>query len=651
MARSGRPQLGKRLLLYILLLFPLPVLLQALAGYQLLDGHLDKELEAELARTERQVSERFAIFDALMDGMEAELNARFARDLPALTDALLAEPQPLHEIPPKRLTELAERFGFHHVYVIRRDTQVVNTNFAPDLHFRLADVSDALADHLEGIYGSGRVFTDRIGISDQTGIIKKYAYFSPPGADYIIEIDLDFKVYLSQRYGADLADFLFRDLFEKLLDGEAILQDLGLHLILDDKVFRFAGNDFILPQSLLARLQEGASVRQHQGDRLFHYQPIALTRTRFQNSDYMVLSSSYDLDGLVQIRRNLLLSTAFVLIVSLLLGLKVARHLSRHHLGAPLTDMGKALKGYLSGRSWRPLEQGSSQEANELAQDLNALIALCEERLARGQVQLEEAAEECHRRNQALRQLEKRLQLFHQVAGEGFFDFRFDQPLYYQSQQHRALLHFAPDAHVSLLDWLRRLPTATRRQFMAALHRLKHESGPQQLTYQCQDDQGARFWLHSTLAAQVEGGRLVRLYGCSRPADGEVEMQEHYQLLQCAFDGREGIAVFDDQGLLRQHNPAFARALVMGDIQLMQSDASSLAEQCRLDLAPLQARLEKQGQCSWEGGLRRADGQPFPCQLRIRRLELAQGSGHRYVVHLWDMSLREQRQPRQSESA
>ncbi len=209
------------LLLAGTLLVPIVVTTTVLFGWS--HWWLEREagLEAELLHI--RIHQTFEEFDQLTAADEQRLNDELDKALHRLADTVAGVRKPIDAFSVEELDKLASRLGVQDVYLIDADTTVRATNYRPDLHFRLGNISGDLENMLQDVLKHKKKVVDRINISTQTNVIKKYAYFAPPGKDYLVEVAVDFQRYIAERHGSAYAEYLFNGLFRRLTQGNAYL--------------------------------------------------------------------------------------------------------------------------------------------------------------------------------------------------------------------------------------------------------------------------------------------------------------------------------------------------------------------------------------------------------------------------------------------
>ncbi|MBF0269611.1 MAG: response regulator [Alphaproteobacteria bacterium] len=175
--------------------------------------NLNASAEQRLAAVQTQLRDKFHTLDVLISEEENLLNQRLQTVMPQLAEELLPWEGNQQAIPVETLNALSLKYGADHIYLIDRNGVILNSNFKPDVGLDLKSISEGLWKLLNSIYGQGKVVSDRYSVSIKTGIFRKYAYFSPVGKSYIVEVSHDLLPHLKRARSERFVEFLFRDMF------------------------------------------------------------------------------------------------------------------------------------------------------------------------------------------------------------------------------------------------------------------------------------------------------------------------------------------------------------------------------------------------------------------------------------------------------
>ena len=115
---------------------------------------------------------------------------------------------------PQELKALAKANNVDHVYFINFNGIVTNSSFIPDINHDLFTHSNALKNQLLSIFGNCDYRLSQAALNSKNGKPYMYAYYSPKGSEYCLEVSIDVVDFIKQTYSPTLATFLL-NFFEK----------------------------------------------------------------------------------------------------------------------------------------------------------------------------------------------------------------------------------------------------------------------------------------------------------------------------------------------------------------------------------------------------------------------------------------------------
>jgi class 3 adenylate cyclase len=240
-------------------LFLLAVILTVTLGVGVIVSFLMYKLvsnkqDQEIAAIEKSLSERFAVFEAMLHSQHLKISAHMTDVLP-----LIAEEMDRRGWKPEKLTldqmnYLAKAYGVEKIYFIDRSHTVFQTNFDKDM--RLSFPPSNFTKFLDSVFGRNKVMDVGIDTSDETGALNVYSYFGPPGKDYILEASINIEASLAEGGFGWMSKYFFHDLFNDAIHDNAKVVDL--YLVNDDGVWSLLnpGLETKLDPKLAARVVE-----------------------------------------------------------------------------------------------------------------------------------------------------------------------------------------------------------------------------------------------------------------------------------------------------------------------------------------------------------------------------------------------------------
>ena len=194
------------------------------------------------------------------------------------------------------LVQLVEKYNFVDVYLIDHTGTIVRSSFIDDIGLNLLDLEQSFADFIRDVYGSGKVSTQRLGLSNMSGTKMMYSYFSPTGSDWIIEISVDFEGYMRLKYSDELSDFLFHDYFYQLTEFHTQLEEMDIIYCTSVSARSFlTGEEVQVGAEVIGAFAEDRDFSFRKGDNLSIYIKRTMKKQEFDFVQYPILYLAYDL--------------------------------------------------------------------------------------------------------------------------------------------------------------------------------------------------------------------------------------------------------------------------------------------------------------------------------------------------------------------
>jgi class 3 adenylate cyclase len=201
------------------------IIVTSLAMYRL----ASQRYAEEIRKIEASLSDRFAVFVAMLSGQHERITSHMERVLPAIAQELEAMGRAPADLSSEEMTALAQRHGVQHIYFINRAHVVFQTNFPGDMN--LAFPKGTFTEFLDSVYGANRVMSDGIDLSQVTGTLKTYSYFGPKDKDYIVETSTDVRGSLDATGYGWMARYFFDELLTDPVRSNPSVKELDIYLI------------------------------------------------------------------------------------------------------------------------------------------------------------------------------------------------------------------------------------------------------------------------------------------------------------------------------------------------------------------------------------------------------------------------------------
>jgi class 3 adenylate cyclase/HAMP domain-containing protein len=183
----------------------------------------------EIRKIEASLSDRFAVFEAMLNDQHERIASHMEKVLPAIAQELEAGGRPPSALSTGEMTALAHRYGVQHIYFINRSHVVFQTNFPGDMNLALP--KGPFTEFLDSVFAANRVMNDGIDLSQVTGTLKTYSYFGPKDKDYIIEISTDVRGSLDATGYGWMTRYFFDELLTDPVRSNPSIKELNIYLI------------------------------------------------------------------------------------------------------------------------------------------------------------------------------------------------------------------------------------------------------------------------------------------------------------------------------------------------------------------------------------------------------------------------------------
>lgn len=166
-------------------------------------------IENTIKSVQQETQDRTEAFFLILAGAEPSIDAEMSRGLPDISQEIMALDKPVTQITPEDLKPIAERNKVDDIYLINASCVIFTTTYPEDRGFDLKSVG--LESFLQNLMNSGNVSMDRAAVNALNGEITKYAYYSRPGSNYLIETSVQLRKALARTRSDDFNSFLMDD--------------------------------------------------------------------------------------------------------------------------------------------------------------------------------------------------------------------------------------------------------------------------------------------------------------------------------------------------------------------------------------------------------------------------------------------------------
>ncbi|PKK88960.1 MAG: hypothetical protein CVV64_16450 [Candidatus Wallbacteria bacterium HGW-Wallbacteria-1] len=367
----------KKVLVFHLLAFTITVVVLLGTALNLYYGRIvDKVIRDTQLEMARNVEERVRTFDNILRITETHFASEM-RERVVDASNVLSTPELRSNMTPADLKTLANSLGADDLYIINRDGVVFNTSFAPDQGFCLFSITEGFASQLKALYGKGEVFHQGWGLSTKTGKIFSYTYYSPPGSDHIIEISVNLRPYIRNRYFDGKSDYFFSDFFTSTAKNARYVRDLNIYSNYQETAWSLVHEGMSLGKipEAMKRLRTGGQLVESSGSLMRVTKAFNFGKSAFPWANSYILEVTYDFSSIVELKSSALTFTvAAALLVTLMMITvfsKVFNSLVLNRIFRINRSISEIGKGNYSVR----LDESGDDELSNIAMNVNILAS------------------------------------------------------------------------------------------------------------------------------------------------------------------------------------------------------------------------------------------------------------------------------------
>lgn len=178
------------------------------------------------------VTKDIAIFDQALESVETKWDKELSISLPQAASEFL---QGVNENPSVNrhdlLINLRDKYHFSDLHIVNENLVVTASTDPQEVNLDLSKFSQEYTDYLNSLLNSAQFSAKRISLSDVTGRLKKYAYFSPRSSNIMLNADIDVKSRLNADNDDSLINYVFGEYVTQLEQKYEVVDNIDLWLI------------------------------------------------------------------------------------------------------------------------------------------------------------------------------------------------------------------------------------------------------------------------------------------------------------------------------------------------------------------------------------------------------------------------------------
>ncbi|WP_319579288.1 ATP-binding protein [uncultured Methanospirillum sp.] len=175
---------------------------------------------------QQETQDRAEAFFLILAGAEPSIDSEMSRGLPVISKDIGSLNKPVSSVTAEDLKPIADRNNVDGVYLINGSGVIFSTTYPEDQGFDLKSVG--LESFLKNIMNSGNTSMDRAAVNALNGEVTKYAYYSQPGSDYIIETSVQLRKALVRTRSQNFTSFLMDDFLSRIQEENPFVLEVDL---------------------------------------------------------------------------------------------------------------------------------------------------------------------------------------------------------------------------------------------------------------------------------------------------------------------------------------------------------------------------------------------------------------------------------------
>ena len=274
------------------------------------------------------------------------------------------------------LKKIASANGVDEIYFINKKGVVYNTSFPADLNFNLMNVID-FGPFLKTLFNKNEITFHRISNSTLTGVINLYAYFSPAGSDYIIEVSINVNKYLN-KIKPDFWQATVNNIFHSQLKYVSYLKHIDVYTMNDGKIWSFIneGKTIQIKPAVINQIFNDKEAKAVNDNLVTIYKSISFDNKNDSWSPAMViLEMNFDFEVINNFETQLIIYSFIVCAIIILISFVVSSKILNNYITARIIKINGALKEVAEGNYSVELEDRGGDEITEIASNINLLSA------------------------------------------------------------------------------------------------------------------------------------------------------------------------------------------------------------------------------------------------------------------------------------
>ncbi len=283
----------------------------------------------------------------------------------------------INEITNEELKNLKKKYKIDDIYIINRDGIIVKTSDRIDLGFNIFSVGEEFKENLVKLFGSGKMFFERVDPSAQTGKFKFYAYYGIKNKDYLLETSINLKEYIEKRYSVNYEKYIINNFFNFKEEKSNYIVSLDIFYrskrkiwsIINKGKYSFKSDDFF------EILKSGKIIKIKKGDKIELWKRVMAGEGDFQWSTGKYLKAVFDFSPIYKYERKVIIFSIVSFIITFIIFYFIALIIIDKSFLQRLLIINERIKKIAKGDYQTKIKIKGNDELSEIAKSINKMAA------------------------------------------------------------------------------------------------------------------------------------------------------------------------------------------------------------------------------------------------------------------------------------
>jgi diguanylate cyclase (GGDEF)-like protein len=275
----------------------------------------------------------------------------------------------------KELIDLREKYNISDVYLINKKGIIFKTSDKSDFGFNIFFVGEEFRDKLLKIFGTGKMFFERVDPAAQTGKFKLFSYYGPKGKNYLIETSINLNEYMKKRYLFKYGDNIIKDFFNRERKKLNYIISLDIYYRSKGKIWSIINRGKYSSKSddFFEELKKDRILTIRRGDKIELWKRIDMNEGTFHWSAGKYINAVFDFSSIYKYRRRIIIFAIIVSTIVFILFYLLSINIVETFFLKRLLLINNIIKKIANGDYKNKIEIKGKDELTEISKNINKM--------------------------------------------------------------------------------------------------------------------------------------------------------------------------------------------------------------------------------------------------------------------------------------